>query len=66
MTALSLTCSLADRALLDLRMTFRRDEHTEAAVAEIVRAERECCPGMDLRVTTEPDTLVLEYCRERG
>jgi hypothetical protein len=66
MTTLPIACSLAADSLLDLRITMRRNDRSRAALDEIVRAERDCCPWMDLRVTTEPETLVLEYRRERG
>jgi hypothetical protein len=55
---------LVEHALLDARVsgrvTFRRDERSEAALDEFVRAERECCPFFDLEVTPYSDTLVLE------
>jgi hypothetical protein len=55
---------LVEHALLDTqltgRITLRRDERSESALDEFVRAERECCPFFDLTVTTHSDTLVLD------
>jgi hypothetical protein len=75
MTDLPIACSLtsdqlparrAALAALDVvdarvtgRVAVRRDARNEAALADFVRAERECCPFFDLRVTAEDDVLVL-------
>jgi MerR family transcriptional regulator, copper efflux regulator len=42
------------------RVTVRRSAAAEAALAEFVQLENECCPFFDLRVITEPDVLILE------
>ena len=42
------------------RVAVRRSAATEAALAEFVQLENECCPFFDLRVITEPDVLILE------
>jgi hypothetical protein len=41
------------------RVAVRRDPRTETALADFVRAERECCPFFDLCVEVEEDVLVL-------
>jgi hypothetical protein len=58
--------ALAERSLIDARITLRRDAHTEATLDELVRAESECCPWLDLRVIRQPETLRVEYRRGRG
>ena len=56
--------SLAAFDVIDARVTgrvaVRRSATAETALAEFVRLENECCPFFDLRVTTEPDALILD------
>ena len=60
--------SLLDDALLTARVALRRDADSEAALDALVRAERECCPFLDLRVTRTAETLLVdvEYRRRSG
>jgi len=60
--------ALIDDALLTARVTLRRDAHSEAKLDALVRAERECCPFLDVRVTRGAETLLVdvEYRRRGG
>jgi hypothetical protein len=55
---------LVEHALIDARVTgrvtFRRDDRSEALLDRLVAAERECCPFFALDVSTYSDTLVLD------
>jgi hypothetical protein len=51
--------ALADLDVVSARVTGRVAVRNEAALAAFVRAERECCPFFDLRVTVEDDLFVL-------
>jgi len=51
--------ALADLDVVEARVTGRVAVRNQAALAEFVRAERECCPFFDLRVTAEGDAFVL-------
>jgi hypothetical protein len=51
--------ALADLDVADARVTGRVAVRNEAALTAFVRAERECCPFFDLRVTAEDDLFVL-------
>jgi hypothetical protein len=71
MTDIPIACSLTPdqiparrRALAGLdvaaaRVTGRVAVRNESALADFVRAERECCPFLDLRVTAEDGLFVL-------
>lgn len=60
--------ALIDDALLAARVTLRRDPGSEAALDALVRAESECCPFLDVRVTRGKTTLLVdvEYRRSDG
>jgi hypothetical protein len=60
--------ALIGDALLTARVTLRRDPRTEAALDAVVRAESECCPFLDVRVTRGKATLLVdvEYGRSGG
>ncbi len=51
--------ALADLGIVDARITGRVVVRNEEALDDFVRAERECCPFFDLRVTAEDDAFVL-------
>jgi hypothetical protein len=58
---------LVEHGLLDAtvirgvgRLTFRADERTAASLDAFVRAERECCPFLDLCVTRTAEAVLLE------
>jgi hypothetical protein len=55
--------ALAGLDVVEARVTGRvavpRDARNEAALADFVRAEQECCPFFDLSVTADGDLLVL-------
>jgi hypothetical protein len=51
--------ALAGLGVVDARVTGRVVVRNEAALADFVRAERECCPFFDLQVTAEGDVFVL-------
>ena len=51
--------ALADLGVVDARVTGRVAVRNEAALAEFVRLESECCPFFDLRVHAEDGVFVL-------
>jgi hypothetical protein len=51
--------ALAELEVVSARTTGRVAVRNEAALAAFVRAERECCPFFDLRVTAEDGVFVL-------
>ena len=44
---------------LDVRLTYRRSEETEAALRELIRREGECCPFLDFDLSSGPEGLTL-------
>jgi hypothetical protein len=51
--------ALADLDVVAARVTGRVTVRNQAALAAFVRAERECCPFFDLRVSGDGDVFVL-------
>jgi hypothetical protein len=51
--------ALADLDVVTARVSGRVAVRNEAALAALVRAERECCPFFDLRVSAEDGVFVL-------
>ncbi len=43
-----------------VRLVYRPSETTEAALGDLVRRERECCPFLDFRLDAHSERLTLE------
>jgi MerR family copper efflux transcriptional regulator len=54
--------ALVDKSSIDggVRLRFRRDDQVHAALNDLVAAERECCPFLDLDIRTSDATIELD------